>query len=335
MKKTLTLLALSLLTACQSASNADHSSQAVFELEREYAQTLAEQAGQLQQSVTQYCQAPNGDITPLKQQWQASMQAWMRLQGQQRGPSAALDLSWNMQFWPDKKDTTGHKMNQLLAKPQAWTADDIVKQSVAVQGLGALEWLIFDSKSALLTEPQQACSVAIAISHTVQRNAQNIALAWQDNPWQMLDEQAWRAEYIALLSNQLEFALSKLNRPLANIGQPRPYFSESWRSKTSLSNMRDNLLAIQALYHADGQGLDTMLREQDMATTADRVSAQLAGIIETWPQQASLFDMLQTKAGYREVLVLRDKFEQLNYLLHDEVAVGLGVVIGFNATDGD
>ncbi|MGC9550220.1 imelysin family protein, partial [Vibrio metoecus] len=121
----------------------------------------------------------------------------------------------------------------------------------------------------------------------------------------------------------------------ANIGQPRPYFSESWRSKTSLSNMRDNLLAIQALYHADGQGLDAMLREQDMATTADRVSAQLAGIIETWPQQASLFDMLQTKAGYREVLVLRDKFEQLNYLLHDEVAVGLGVVIGFNATDGD
>ncbi|EPZ7319626.1 imelysin family protein [Vibrio mimicus] len=335
MKKTLTFLALSLLTACQSASNPDHSSQALFELEREYAETLAEQTGQLQQSVTQYCQAPNGDITPLKQQWQASMQAWMRLQGQQRGPSAALDLSWNMQFWPDKKDTTGHKMKQLLAKPQTWTADDIAKQSVAVQGLGALEWLIFDSKSVLLTEPQQACPTAMAISRHVQRNAQNIAQAWQDNPWQTLDVQAWRAEYIALLSNQLEFALSKLNRPLANIGQPRPYFSESWRSKTSLSNMRYNLLAIQALYHADGQGLDAMLREQGMVTTADRVSDQLAGIIETWPQQASLFDMLQTKAGYREVLVLRDKFEQLNYLLHDEVAVGLGVVIGFNATDGD
>ncbi|MBF4301886.1 iron-regulated protein A, partial [Vibrio anguillarum] len=43
----------------------------------------------------------------------------------------------------------------------------------------------------------------------------------------------------------------------------------------------------------------------------------------------------QTKTGYREVLALYNKFEQLNYLLHDEVAVELGVVIGFNATDGD
>ncbi|POB68772.1 iron-regulated protein A, partial [Vibrio vulnificus] len=29
------------------------------------------------------------------------------------------------------------------------------------------------------------------------------------------------------------------------------------------------------------------------------------------------------------------KLEQLKYLIHDEVAVELGVVIGFNATDGD
>ncbi|HGF7542334.1 iron-regulated protein A [Vibrio paracholerae] len=335
MKKTVTLLAVSLLAACQSAPNMEHPSQAVFELERESAHILAEQTKQLQQRMAHYCQAPTTDISPLKQEWQASMQGWMALQGQQRGPSAALDLSWNMQFWPDKKDTTGHKMKQLLAKPPVWEVDDIAKQSVAVQGLGALEWLIFDSASPLLTAPQQACPAAMAISATVQLNATHIAKAWQENPWQSLDDRTWRAEYIALLSNQLEFTLSKLNRPLANIGQPRPYFSESWRSKTSLSNMRYNLLAIQALYLADGKGMDAMLRQQGMVATADRVTTQLAGIIETWPQQASLFDLLQTKAGYREGLVLRDKLEQLNYLLHDEVAVGLGVVIGFNATDGD
>lgn len=37
MKKTVTLLAVSLLAACQSAPDMEHPSQAVFELEREYA----------------------------------------------------------------------------------------------------------------------------------------------------------------------------------------------------------------------------------------------------------------------------------------------------------
>ncbi|HGP5080327.1 TPA: imelysin family protein, partial [Vibrio cholerae O1] len=109
MKKTVTLLAVSLLAACQSAPDMEHPSQAVFELERESAHLLAEQTKQLQQRMAHYCQAPTTDISALKQEWQASMQGWMALQGQQRGPSAALDLSWNMQFWPDKKDTTGHK----------------------------------------------------------------------------------------------------------------------------------------------------------------------------------------------------------------------------------
>lgn len=163
MKKTVTLLAVSLLAACQSAPDMEHPSQAVFELERESAHLLAEQTKQLQQRMAHYCQAPTTDISALKQEWQASMQGWMALQGQQRGPSAALDLSWNMQFWPDKKDTTGHKMKQLLAKPPVWEVDDIAKQSVAVQGLGALEWLIFDSASPLLTAPQQACPAAMAI----------------------------------------------------------------------------------------------------------------------------------------------------------------------------
>lgn len=213
MKKTVTLLAVSLLAACQSAPDMEHPSQAVFELERESAHLLAEQTKQLQQRMAHYCQAPTTDISALKQEWQASMQGWMALQGQQRGPSAALDLSWNMQFWPDKKDTTGHKMKQLLAKPPVWEVDDIAKQSVAVQGLGALEWLIFDSASPLLTAPQQACPAAMAISATVQRNATHIAKAWQrthGNLWMIA---------LGVRSTSRCFPISWSLRSLSSIGR--------------------------------------------------------------------------------------------------------------------
>jgi predicted lipoprotein len=45
--------------------------------------------------------------------------------------------------------------------------------------------------------------------------------------------------------------------------------------------------------------------------------------------------MLQTKQGYRNAYSQYNKLEQLKYLIHEEVAIELGVIIGFNATDGD
>ena len=57
--------------------------------------------------------------------------------------------------------------------------------------------------------------------------AQIIADSWAENPWKSLEVTEWESEYISLLSNQLDYSMKKLSRPLAKIGQPRPYFSES------------------------------------------------------------------------------------------------------------
>ena len=46
-------------------------------------------------------------------------------------------------------------------------------------------------------------------------------------------------------------------------------------------------------------------------------------------------ELLQSKEGYRVAYAQYNKLEQLKYLIHEEVAIKLGVVIGFNATDGD
>lgn len=48
-----------------------------------------------------------------------------------------------------------------------------------------------------------------------------------------------------------------------------------------------------------------------------------------------MFAMLKSKEGYRNVLAQFNKLEHLKYLIHEEVAIELGVVVGFNATDGD
>ncbi len=329
------------LTACQTADisplaeQTDHSSQSVYLVEYQAASLFLQQANALDAGFSQYCQSENGDVSALQNQWHQTMASWMALQGQERGPAKALAESWNVQFWPDKKNTTGRKMAGVTKQDKTWTAEEIAANSVTVQGLGAIEWLLYDAKSPVFSSQQQACKSALAISEILANRAETIEKAWRINPWKELDESTWESEYIALLSNQLEFSMSKLSRPMASIGQPRPYFSESWRSNTSMLNLKSNVKAMQALYLADGHGLDKMLRDHDLIDLADRVKTQYANLVETWPQEASLFDMLQTKDGYREVLSVYNKMDQLKYLLHDEVSVELGVVIGFNATDGD
>ncbi len=258
----------------------------------------------------------------------------MALQGQERGPARALEQSWNVQFWPDKKNTTGRKMSLLTNAAHAWSTQKISTQSVTVQGLGALEWLLYDESSTLASN-DLTCSTGVSIAQNLQDKAQIIADSWAQNPWKSLKKTEWDSEYISLLSNQLEYSMKKLSRPMAKIGHPRPYFSESWRSGTSLANLKANLQSMQALYLANGGGLDSLLREQGKVELADRVARQFELTLDTWPEEKSLFTALQTVDGYRNVLSQYNKLEQLKYLIHEEVAIEIGVVIGFNATDGD
>lgn len=340
-KVSLSLLAVSVtsLFGCQSTSEQNaqaeqtsHASQSVYQVEFDSAQRFAAQTKQLNTTFNDYCQS-SASLEELQSQWHSTMASWMALQGQERGPEQALAQSWNVQFWPDKKNTTGRKMVALAKQNKAWTPEEIAQQSVTVQGLGAIEWLLYDKASDL--NSAQTCDTGVSISRNLANNAQSISAAWQQNPWKALDEKAWLTEYIALLSNQLEYSMKKLSRPLANFGHPRPYFAESWRSQTSMKNLAENIQAMEALYFAQGNGLDALLRARGESSLADRVKQQFAMTRETWPAEQSLFDMLQTKQGYQRAYAQYNKLEQLKYLIHEEVAVELGVVIGFNATDGD
>ncbi|SEG62595.1 imelysin family protein [Vibrio hangzhouensis] len=334
------LTAISLM-ACQSNEQqsrfqpqmSNHISQSVYEIEFDSAWQFHKAMIQLQDATVRFCQQET-DIAEVTRAWQQGMQGWMWLQGQERGPATALEQNWNIQFWPDKKNTTGRKM-LAASKQRTWTVEVLQRESVTVQGLGAFEWLLFDTASSFSQGDRQNCALALAVSGALASRSQTVVTAWQSNPWTELNEAAWHAEYLALLANQLDYSMKKLSRPLAKIGAPRPYFSESWRSKTSLINLEANVEALQALYFAKGTGLDYILRRQGAYLLAESIAQQFERILVTWPDEKSVFDMLQTKSGYQSALSLFNKLEQLKYLIGEETSVELGVVIGFNATDGD
>lgn len=313
--------------------NSDHISDDVFQLQLVSAKRFEAQSSELARHFSQFCQNDAKSLDDLKSQWSATMQTWMALQGQQRGPQSALDLSWNIQFWPDKKNTTGRKMQALAKHSSDLTAQDVLKESVTVQGLGAIEWLLYDTKSPLLSDKQAGCQLGEPISQALQYHGQQVNQAWQQNPWIELDEKHWRSEYVSLLSNQIEYSMQKLSRPLAKIGQPRPYFAESWRSGTSLANLGSNVDAMDKIYHQGG--LDSLLRERGKTDLADSLSRNFKHLKNEWPRDGNMFQTIDTKVGYQQALMLFNQLELLDILIRDDVALELGIVVGFNATDGD
>lgn len=340
-QKTLSIAAAILLAGCQSSVSTEethpqstsHESQSVYEIQFTSAKRFNDAMRQLHDESVLYCSA-NRSLEQVKTAWRQGMESWMHLQGQERGPATALEQNWNIQFWPDKKNTTGRKM-KAATKIDSWDMASVQAQSVTVQGLGSVEWLLYDSASTISAGGSKECSLLAAVTESLVDRSNTILDAWRLNPWSGLDSKAWHTEYLAMLSNQLDYSMKKLSRPLAKIGSPRPYFSESWRSNSSLSNLKENIIAMQSLYLGQGEGLDNILRAEGEVALADNIVHQFEDTLETWPEESSLFEMLQTKEGYRTALAQFNKLEQLKYLINEEASIKLGVVIGFNATDGD
>lgn len=339
------------LCGCIAINESDvHPSNAVYQVQNNHAQQLPESASRLTQSISTMCILEDDaaalrakNLDNAREQWQNFALDWMKLQGQERGPQAALDLSWNIQFWPDKKNTTGRQLSGLIKSDFNWNAANVSQQGVAVKGMGALEWMLFDSQYGIESNQdnwEHYCLASQAISQNIEQNSMLIATAWQQNPWLELSASDWQAEYLALMVNQLDYTMKKLSRPLDKIGNPKPYFSESWRAKTSMNQMYSNVEALQSLYLAgdsyeEVNSLYSMIIANGNQQLAVSISEQLESILENWPNESSLFDLLQSKEGYRTALSQYNKLDQLKYLLAEEAAIELGIVVGFNATDGD
>lgn len=327
----LTLSATVLLGGClsQAETGPNHG---LWQLQKQRSEQFLSATKALAQTTQSVC-SQGTDVDKARQAWKKVMTAWMPLQGVEKGSEQALAQSWRIQFYPDKKNTTGRKMNALLASDTSWTADALADQSVAVQGVGAMEWLLYDHQ-ANLTQPKH-CEVAMAVSGRLQQSATALTLAWQKNPWLGMPSSMATAEKLGALTHQLDYVLKKLAGPLGKPGFPNPYQGEAWRSRHSLTLLSESIKAMHVQYHAEG-GIEQALRERGNHQVADRVSEHWQLAYDSVPKDGEpLFDRLNSVPGYRDMLTVYNNLEYLKLVLGGQVAQDLGIVVGFNATDGD
>lgn len=294
----------------------------------------------LTEAATNYCNDPTEDSRDrLSNGWKNAFLSWQRVRFVDFGPIEQNSLSWQFQFWPDAKNLVASKVRYWLNRDGAITEETVAGAGVAIQGFPAIEYLLSDPQFTTTEQALPAprsCELLEAIARHTATNAQALSDGWQQLASHYVATDDYTAATIkAALAAVEHISDRRLGGPMGLRGNNRrnPYQAEAWRSGNSLAGIEASLEGLQTLFLP---GLDTELSASVNPDLINEVNDRFGEIREDFDELPDgMAPLLADGGDYRHLQALYIDIEQLRQLLSDEVAPALGIVRGFNSSDGD
>lgn len=313
----------------------------------------ADETAALTISVGGLCLAPSdAGLQAAQAQFKSTVVAWSRVELYRLGPLMTENRYDRILFWPDRKGIALKQVQGVLADadPDAADPHKLAGKSVAMQGLGALEFLLFGTGAEQLETPQWAfrCRYALAIATLQADLAAQLSAEWNDpegiskrllEPSESDPDYRSFREVAEALTGILAHGTEAIRdqRLLPFLGRdgaaPKPKSALFWRSGMTVPSINANF-----------EGLRALLEKSRIAeaTTADNLwvgnsarfefgNAERAGKVVTEPVEQALEDPKQKKALDYLVIVT----QSLDTILGENLAAALGLSVGFSSLDGD
>lgn len=278
--------------------------------------------------------------------------AWSGVEILRFGPLVQANRFERLAFWPDTRGVMPRQVQALIAakddallKPGA-----LAGRSVAVQGLPALEYVLYGEPDLLKQTGAPgfayACGYATAIASNVASISRDVGEAWspqgafgrqfaEPKPGNDLyrSSQEVAAEAMKALSTGLQFARDvKIEPVMGESAQAaRPKRAAFWRSNLSTSLLAANVDALKAFYVAGAYPLAAGEGWMDASVRGELSSA--AQTLRDVPVQ--LDAALASEEGRRLLTLASLTLKNAKAIVDENLAPALGVTIGFNALDGD
>lgn len=308
------------------------------------------QTSQLQIQISQLCTTPNEmALSGAREQFTSTAQSWASIELFRSGPVMDQNRLERVLFYPDRKSTGLKQVQKLLVENNlsAIITDKFATKSVAVQGLGALEFLLFGTGYEDLTTKDGSfrCQFAETISDNLHSIATELQTNWNGeyseqwiNPAQensvFINHQEAVNELLGTIVHGLEaikdIRVNAFLREEPN--RDRPKSALFWRSENTLSMMRANLEFIQALLR-DGDlyslaGENTRIIEQiEFELKQNKAAIDAVKI--------PLFDALKDEVLRGKLAYFGTSLKFTITRIDREFAQDLGLSSGFSFSDGD
>jgi len=310
--------------------------------------------GQLAGAVEDFCAGPTPPKeTAVRTDFGETVRAWAHVDFLHFGPMAQEGRYERFAFFPDVHGTGARQIRGFLVSEDEalLKRGALASQSAAVQGLPALESLLFVGNEALLQPAPPKpfrCALAVAVAKNMQAIADEALGGWQgDKSWASLmempgaDNPVYRthAEAMTEILKAILTGLEQVRdqRLLAALGGS-PEYSKASRapynpSRQALGYMAASADALQRFSDVSGI-LDLLPASQSSyGSSADFEFDNLKhGLAAAGSDLGAALanPRLRSKLSYSAVVLksLRDLFER-------HVAVWAGLTPGFNSLDGD
>lgn len=286
----------------------------------------------------------------------ALVHGFSRIEAMRFGPARDENRFERLFFWPDRRSRGLRQVEGIIREKEmsALDAAQLAEKSVAVQGLLALDFVLFDdgAEKALLRKGSFRCGYALAISRRIAATANDLLADWNgpsgyghqmknagpDQPVYRSSDEAMQE----ILRSSAEMLTIGRNFKIAQVIGDRAEEAKLkrapfWRSSLWLGVVDGNIAFIEALFAGDtltaklddeNKSLPKELRFE--LEQARKAIAEAGEHIELGVATDGIGDEAHGLLQYATV-----PLHGAADILENRLPQALGLVIGFNSLDGD
>lgn len=299
---------------------------------------LADNAAKLATDSTTYCTSLD-DLGAPRTSWLGSRAPLKRAEVVQFGPMVEypLRLKPKLDDWPVIEDA----VEELIAGEDDLSVEAFGARGTAVRGLPVAEYLLWTDAEWTT----RRCEALEGVTGDIVVSADQLVAAWDDEwSWRLTEPDAWpddaydsRQEVVDEWVNRMGFTVeniraTKLGKPVGDSsgGEPQPDTLESRYSGTSLTDARNALAGVHAVWAGD-PGIRDLVQDRDVASNIDALFGEaiekLAAVPD--PLEDTITSNPEAVAAAQALLL------DLQVAIQVDLASALSVTITFNDNDGD
>jgi uncharacterized protein len=303
--------------------------------------------------MTALCDAPAPERLAIAQgDFLALVTAWSAVELIRFGPVAQENRLERILFWPDRKSIGLKQVQAAIAEkdPTAIHPATLAGKSVAMQGLGALEFVLFGTGYETLREAGEGyrCAYGSAIAGNLEQMAAATLAGWQapdgvasawanpaaDNPLYRTDQEAM-TELVDVFVHGLEMVRDvRIGGFLGeSADDDKPKQAIFWRSGGTAASIAGDLSGAKALLDA----VDfTQLLTADSAWMAQSIDFEFANADRALSGLSGPpADFLPDPEKREKLVYVRLVTSSLSEIFGTRLAPALGLTAGFSSLDGD
>lgn len=314
---------------------------------------LAKTSGRLAAALEQTCSGDRKAAAAVRKDYADAVLSWAAVEFLRFGPLSQVGRPERFDFWPDPRGVTQRQVMALVSKRDAGALDPTVlsKKSAAVQGLSALEVLLYDDAHPITGDDEEAryrCGLARSMAQTTHALANEILTEWQgDGGWRRRmvaprpDDARYKtaeepaADFARALITGLQMIQDREIAPLiAAIPTPEkaprlPFSRSGLSARYALSGVTSTKALYETMGLARSVPSDKAWMPRWIGAAFERLARDAPAAVEGIPGAKDNPDRT------RDLRMVRFHIEGIRKLIGREIAPLAGLTIGFNELDGD